>query len=231
MHGRIPDDAIKAELVNGQVLGKNEEPRLLVGDNVQVAIGQGLMAATPLQLVNAYSALANGGFRAPDVVKTIYAPLAPISAPGWPTSPRRASSSRSTRRRQRPVGDATRDHEPIVNGLARVTNVFRVRNPASPTRRPSTTPPPARIRSRPIRWTAADRRQDRHSAGRRQLPVERLVGLRRDSASRDEAVHGVAYLEKCGFGAKAAARSSSASSPPLPVRRRWTRCCRATHST
>src|SRR6185295_14120975 len=36
--GRIPDDAIKAELVKDHVLGKNEEPRLLVGDNVQVAI-------------------------------------------------------------------------------------------------------------------------------------------------------------------------------------------------
>ena len=44
------------------MLGKNEAPRLLVGDNVQVAIGQGLMAATPLQLANAYSTIANGGF-------------------------------------------------------------------------------------------------------------------------------------------------------------------------
>ncbi|HZY06727.1 MAG TPA: penicillin-binding transpeptidase domain-containing protein, partial [Ilumatobacteraceae bacterium] len=81
--GRIPDDAVKKELVDAKVLGKNEEPRLLVGDNVQVAIGQGLMAATPLQLANAYSVLANGGFLyTPTVVKTIFEPLVPDLQPG-----------------------------------------------------------------------------------------------------------------------------------------------------
>jgi penicillin-binding protein 2 len=76
--GRIPDDAVKEELVRLKVLGKNEEPRLLVGDNVQVSIGQGLMAATPLQLSGAYATIANGGFlMKAQIVKARYAPLTP----------------------------------------------------------------------------------------------------------------------------------------------------------
>ena len=81
--GRVPDDAVKAELVDLGVLSKGEVPRLVAGDSLQVAIGQGLMAATPLQLANAYSTLANGGFLLePSVIKNIYAPLTPDRAPG-----------------------------------------------------------------------------------------------------------------------------------------------------
>jgi penicillin-binding protein 2 len=80
--GRIPDDEVKADLVERGVLAEGEAPRLLVGDLVQVSIGQGLMAATPLQLANAYAALGNGGFvMRPHVVKNIYAPLTPDRAP------------------------------------------------------------------------------------------------------------------------------------------------------
>ena len=80
--GRVPNDAVKAELVDLGVLAKGEVPRLVAGDSLQVAIGQGLMAATPLQLANAYSTLANGGFlKEPSVIKNIYAPLTPDRAP------------------------------------------------------------------------------------------------------------------------------------------------------
>ena len=81
--GRIPDDATKKALVDAEVLAPGEAPRLLVGDEVQVAIGQGLMAATPLQIAVAYSTLATGGFRQqPTIVKAIYSPLTPDLAPG-----------------------------------------------------------------------------------------------------------------------------------------------------
>ncbi|MGB8859988.1 MAG: penicillin-binding transpeptidase domain-containing protein [Ilumatobacteraceae bacterium] len=81
--GRIPDDATKKALVDRGVLAKGEVGRLLVGDEVQVAIGQGLMAATPLQIAVAYSTLATGGFRQQaTVVKAIYAPLTPDLSPG-----------------------------------------------------------------------------------------------------------------------------------------------------
>ena len=51
-----------------------------VGDAVQMAIGQGLTATTPLQLANAYATIANGGFLlTPTVLKAIYAPGVPDS--------------------------------------------------------------------------------------------------------------------------------------------------------
>jgi penicillin-binding protein 2 len=76
--GRIPDDAIKRDLVERGVLAKGEAARLVTGDLVQVAIGQGLFASTPLQLANAYASLANRGFvMRPHIVKNIYAPLTP----------------------------------------------------------------------------------------------------------------------------------------------------------
>lgn len=81
--GRVPDDQIKQALIASGALSKKETPRYLVGDNVNVSIGQGLMAATPLQLANAYSAIANGGFRLqPRVVQAVYAGLTPDGAPG-----------------------------------------------------------------------------------------------------------------------------------------------------
>lgn len=84
--GRIPDDTVKKDLVERGVLAKGEAPRLVVGDLVQVAIGQGLFATTPLQLANAYAAIANSGFvMRPHIVKNIYAPLTPnkVNAPGF----------------------------------------------------------------------------------------------------------------------------------------------------
>ena len=49
-----------------------------MGDNVQFAIGQGLLSASPLQLAVAYAAFANGGkVLRPRVVKAIWAPGTP----------------------------------------------------------------------------------------------------------------------------------------------------------
>lgn len=80
--GRVPDDEVKAALVERGVLAEGEVPRLVVGDNVQVAIGQGLMAATPLQLTNAYATLANGGFLLePTIIKNIYTASTPDLGP------------------------------------------------------------------------------------------------------------------------------------------------------
>ena len=75
-------DGVKPALVERGVRAEGEVPRLVVGDNVQVAIGQGLMAATPLQLTNAYATLANGGFLLePSVIKNIYTASTPDLGP------------------------------------------------------------------------------------------------------------------------------------------------------
>jgi penicillin-binding protein 2 len=80
--GRVPDNASKRALVEKGVLGKGEVPRLVVGDNVLAAIGQGLFACTPLQLADAYSTIANhGSLLAPTIIRNIYAPLVPDAGP------------------------------------------------------------------------------------------------------------------------------------------------------
>ena len=82
--GRIPTSELKAALIKKGVLLKSESPRLLVGDNVQLAIGQGLLASSPLQLANAYSTLANGGFLyRPHIIRAIYQGGVPTGYPGY----------------------------------------------------------------------------------------------------------------------------------------------------
>jgi penicillin-binding protein 2 len=82
--GRIPDDEVKADLVEAGVLREGEEPRLLVGDNIQAAIGQGLLAATPVQLATGYAAIGNGGkVLVPHVVRAIFKPGVPDGQPGY----------------------------------------------------------------------------------------------------------------------------------------------------
>jgi penicillin-binding protein 2 len=119
--GRVPDNESKKELVEAGVLAEGEEPRLLVGDNVQTAIGQGLLAATPLQLAVAYGTLANGGFvLQPRVVMAIYAPGVPDGEPGFADLSRGRilqSYGQGTITRQIPMSPELRD--PIVSGLRR----------------------------------------------------------------------------------------------------------------
>ena len=51
-----------------------------------MAIGQGLLAATPLQMAVGYSAIANGGMvLTPQVVQAILEPEMPDGDPGSPT--------------------------------------------------------------------------------------------------------------------------------------------------
>jgi penicillin-binding protein 2 len=94
-------------------------PNLTPGDLLQTSIGQGLMAASPIQMAVGYAAVANGGkVLRPHVVQTIYAPGVPNS-----TEPAMADLSRGTVieevapevRRQVPMPDEVRD--PIVAGL------------------------------------------------------------------------------------------------------------------
>lgn len=78
--GRVPDKASKQELYDKGVLHESEEPNYLVGDNVQLSIGQGLLSVTPMQLATAYSTIANGGYvLRPHIASAILAPGTPDS--------------------------------------------------------------------------------------------------------------------------------------------------------
>ena len=206
--GRIPDDAVKKELVDKHVLAKGEAGRLLVGDNVQVAIGQGLMAATPLQMANGYSTIANGGFlRQPTIVKNIFEPLVPDLGPGVADLSKAViyrSFEVHTYKDQLEMPPDVRD--PIINGLSRVTNEPRLKHPGvtDPSGFYHTTTGEKLFESYPMKV----------------LPIAGKTGTAQGANSypwNDSSIFAafslddakpysvVAYLEKSGYGAKAAA--------------------------
>ncbi|MEO6571780.1 MAG: penicillin-binding transpeptidase domain-containing protein, partial [Ilumatobacteraceae bacterium] len=76
--GTVPDAELKAKYAEEGVISADEGRNYFVGDNVQLAIGQGLLSATPLQLATGYGTVANGGFvMQPSIVKNIWYPGVP----------------------------------------------------------------------------------------------------------------------------------------------------------
>ena len=206
--GRIPDDAVKKQLVDQHVLGKNEAPRLLVGDNVQVAIGQGLMAATPLQLANAYATIANGGFLfQPTVVKNIFEPLVPDLSPGIADlSQAVVFQSFESPKYHDQLEMPPEVLDPIKNGLARVTNAFRVPNPGVtfPAGRYHATTGELLFQSYPMKvLPIAGKTGTAQGAG--SYPWNDSSAFAAFSLDGTQPYTVVAYLEKSGFGSKAAA--------------------------
>ena len=78
--GRVPTNELKKELLDRGVLAEGESANMQPGDVLLLAIGQGLLAATPLQLTVGYSVFGNGGtVVTPHVVQAILAPETPDS--------------------------------------------------------------------------------------------------------------------------------------------------------
>ena len=68
-----PDNAWKQDVLGAQIFP---------GETYQAGIGQGYDAVTPLQLINAYSALANGGkLYQPQIVREIIGPDGKVVRP------------------------------------------------------------------------------------------------------------------------------------------------------
>ena len=81
--GTVPSLVLKKRLAADGAIAKEEGKGYYVGDNVQFSIGQGLLSASPLQLAVAYGALGNGGkVLRPRVVRAIWAPGTPNGKSG-----------------------------------------------------------------------------------------------------------------------------------------------------
>ena len=79
--GTVPDADLKAEYGKRGVITEDEASGYFTGDNVQLAIGQGLLSASPLQLAMGYSTIASKGYlMKPEIVKAVYQPGVPDSS-------------------------------------------------------------------------------------------------------------------------------------------------------
>ncbi len=122
--GTVPSRALKQRLAEIGAITEESGENFYVGDNVLFAIGQGLLSATPVQVVNAYGALANGGtLHQPRVVRAVLAPgtrdrsssLADLS-----TATIAESVAPAQPLRRLPMRDEVRD--PVVSGMLRVVS-------------------------------------------------------------------------------------------------------------
>jgi penicillin-binding protein 2 len=120
--GTIPNAAYKKYLASIGAIAEDAGRAYYVGDNVLFSIGQGLLSATPLQMANAYAALANGGtVREPRVVRSVLAPGTRNKSAGLADLPNASVVQRVSREAVAtsiPMRDDVR--QPIVDGLRRV---------------------------------------------------------------------------------------------------------------
>jgi len=120
--GTVPDRELKRLYAERGVISEDEGRGFFVGDNVQLAIGQGLLSATPLHLANGYAAIANRGFLLqPTIVRAIWNPGVPDGKPGYADFEQGTifeDFSDPLLIRQIAMPDDIRD--PIVQGLQRV---------------------------------------------------------------------------------------------------------------
>ena len=201
--GTVPDEALKKEYADLGVISEDEGQDYFTGDNVQLAIGQGLLSASPLQLAVGYSTIANYGFvMKPEIIMAIYQPGVPDAHASGYRRPVAGTARRGSERRRRShpadpdaAGDPQRDQQrsapcDLRAGHRRATTYHSTTGENLFYFYPSTRHP--------------DRRQDRHRPGRRQLSVERLVGVRRVTADPTRPYTVTAYLEKAGYGSQAA---------------------------
>ncbi len=82
--GTVPDQELKRLYAERGVISEDEGRGFYVGDSIQMSIGQGLLSASPLQLNQGYSVLANGGLVIqPTLIAAVYEPGTPDGRPGY----------------------------------------------------------------------------------------------------------------------------------------------------
>jgi penicillin-binding protein 2 len=115
---------LKKRLAEAGAISKDEGRGFYVGDNVQFSIGQGLLSATPLQVAVAYATLGNGGtVLKPKVVRAIWAPGTPLSNKSTIDLQKGVVvQDMSTPELVRVLPMESDIRDPIVRGLTRVVN-------------------------------------------------------------------------------------------------------------
>jgi penicillin-binding protein 2 len=97
--GIVPDNAWKQDALGA---------RVFPGETYQAGIGQGYDAVTPLQLINAYAALANGGkLYQPQIVREVVGPDGKVVRPFKPTLLRKLKVKSSVLRTMRNAARST----------------------------------------------------------------------------------------------------------------------------
>ena len=177
--GLIPDSEVKRQ--------RNEENPVAfpdadwrVGDTLNIAIGQGDMAATPLQLANALSAFANGGkLYASNIAKAVKNPVTGETESDY--------TSRIIRRLYMP----SQISDPILEGMVGVTE-FRSFNYSG-----TATDAFAGF---PSNWTVAGKTGTVEVLGRNDSSVFMAFG-----PTEDPSYSMAVIMEESGFGGQAAA--------------------------
>ena len=199
--GTVPSKALKQRLAASGAITADEGRGYYVGDNVQFAIGQGLLSATPLQLAVAYGVIANGGkVVQPHVVRAVWGPGTPKGRSGrLDLANGVVVQDFSAPMIKRDINMDQTAREAIVQGLTRVIDGPGVRSDIY-----HSTTGEKLFRSYP----------------KRALPIAGKTGTAQGSGNlpwNDSSVFGafsknpkipftvVAYLEKSGFGSRAAA--------------------------
>ena len=199
--GTIPSKTLKQRLAASGAIAKDEGKGYYVGDNVQFAIGQGLLSATPLQLAVAYGTLANGGkVMRPRVVHAIWAPGTPNGASGSVDfSKGTVLQSFAEPQVVRDIGARPEVVDPIVRGLTRVVMGPGVRSDIY-----HSTTGEKLFRSYPSRsLPIAGKTGTAQGAGN--LPWNDSSVFGAFSKDPKQPYTAVAYLEKSGYGSRAAA--------------------------
>ena len=132
---------------------------MFAGETYQAGIGQGYDVVTPIQLINAYAALANGGkLYQPQVVREVIGPDGTVVRPFKPKLIHKLDVPPSVLKTMRLAA-----RNVVRSATPTTSSTCRSRSPASPAR-PSSGPATARAACRSTRGSSASRRRTRTTA-------------------------------------------------------------------